>query len=90
MGVPVSLLGESLIDAVIEVLVVREDNVATDIVKLNRKTRTISVLVLETFIWRVWVESTYETLRRGIGGSKTARLLVGINNQPRRAILKIN
>lgn len=35
MGVPVVLLGESLVDAVIEVLVVGEDNVATDIVQLE-------------------------------------------------------
>ena len=32
--VPVVLLGEGLVDAVIEVLVVGEDNVAADIVKL--------------------------------------------------------
>jgi hypothetical protein len=32
--VPVGLFGEGLIDAVVEVLVVGEDNVATDIVKL--------------------------------------------------------
>lgn len=34
MGVPVLVLGERLVDAVIEVLVVGEDNVATDIVQL--------------------------------------------------------
>jgi hypothetical protein len=32
--VPVGLFGEGLIDAVVEVLVVGEDNVAADIVKL--------------------------------------------------------
>ena len=35
MVVPVVLLGEGLVDAVIEVLVVGEDNVAADIVKLG-------------------------------------------------------
>jgi hypothetical protein len=35
MGVPVGLVGESLVDAVVEVLVVGEDNVATDIVELS-------------------------------------------------------
>jgi hypothetical protein len=35
VGVPVGLFGESLVDAVVEVLVVREDNVATDIVELS-------------------------------------------------------
>lgn len=34
MGVPVVLLWQSLVDAVVEVLVVREDNVAADIVQL--------------------------------------------------------
>jgi hypothetical protein len=36
VGVPVILLGESLVEAVVEVLVVGEDNVATDVVKLSR------------------------------------------------------
>lgn len=35
MVVPVGLLGKGLIDAVVEVLVVGEDNVAADIVKLG-------------------------------------------------------
>jgi hypothetical protein len=35
VGVPVIVTGESLVDAVVEVLVVREDNVAADIVKLE-------------------------------------------------------
>ena len=34
VGEPVILLGESLVEAVVEVLVVREDNVATDVVEL--------------------------------------------------------
>jgi hypothetical protein len=37
VGVPVVLLGESLVDAVIEVLVVGEDDVTTDIVQLPRR-----------------------------------------------------
>lgn len=40
VGVPVLILGESLVDAVVEVLVVGEDNVATDIVELNRRLAT--------------------------------------------------
>ena len=35
VGEPVILLGESLVDAVVEVLVVGEDNVATNIVELD-------------------------------------------------------
>jgi len=42
VGEPVVLLGESLIDAVIEVLVVGEDNVATDIVQLFQGKKKLS------------------------------------------------
>jgi hypothetical protein len=35
VGEPVILVGESLVDAVVEVLVVREDDMATDVVKLG-------------------------------------------------------
>jgi hypothetical protein len=35
VGVPVIITGESLVDAVVEVFVVGEDNVAADIVKLE-------------------------------------------------------
>lgn len=37
MGVPVIFVGESLVDAVVEVFVVGEDDVAADIVKLERE-----------------------------------------------------
>lgn len=36
MSVPVIVLGEGLVDAVVEVLVVGEDNVATDVVQLQQ------------------------------------------------------
>ena len=35
MGVPVGLFGESLVDAVVEVLVVGEDDMAADVVELE-------------------------------------------------------
>lgn len=35
MRVPIVFSGQSLIDAIVKVFVVREENVATDIVKLN-------------------------------------------------------
>jgi hypothetical protein len=35
VSVPVIILGESLIDAVVEVLVVGEDDVTTDVVELS-------------------------------------------------------
>lgn len=49
MGVPVGLFGESLVDAVVEVLVVREDNVAADIVKLSMAV-SAAQLNLEVFV----------------------------------------
>jgi hypothetical protein len=36
VGEPVGLVGQGLVDAVVEVLVVGEDNVAADIVELGR------------------------------------------------------
>lgn len=36
MSVPVIVLGEGLVDAVVEVLVVGENNVATDVVQLEQ------------------------------------------------------
>ena len=63
MCVPIIFLGKSLVNAVVEVLVVREDNVATDIVE--------------------------EALRGDICGGETTGLLVGVNNQPRRAVLEV-
>ena len=61
--VPVILLGKSLINAVVKVLVVREDDVATDIVE--------------------------ETLRGDICRGETTGLFVGVDNQPRRAVLAV-
>ena len=43
VGEPVILLGKSLVDAVVEVLVVREDDVTTDIVELYSKYIFISI-----------------------------------------------
>lgn len=43
VGEPVILLGESLVDAVVEVLVVREDDVTTDIVELYSRYIFISI-----------------------------------------------
>jgi hypothetical protein len=51
VGVPVGLVGESLVDAVVEVLVVGEDNVAADIVELSM---AISAVQLDLTVgWKV-------------------------------------
>jgi hypothetical protein len=39
VGVPVLVLGERLVDAVVKVLVVREDDMATDVVELGVSAR---------------------------------------------------
>jgi hypothetical protein len=36
VSVPVIILGEGLVEAIVEILVVGEDNVATDVVKLEQ------------------------------------------------------
>lgn len=55
MRVPVILLGESFIDAVVEVLVVGEDDVAADIVKLRRRTVPGSSQLSALVLWDVVV-----------------------------------
>lgn len=79
---PVIVVGESLVDAVIEVLVVGEDNVTTDIVELWF--RISNVL---PFFGVSRIRSTYETFGGHIGGSQTTGGLVAVNDQPRGAVL---
>lgn len=82
MGVPVVLLGEGLVDAVVEVLVVGEDDMATDVVELagfasvGGKTRGGR-------------RETHEAFGGDISGSQATRSLVGVNNHPRWAILEL-
>lgn len=47
MGVPVIFFGQSLVDAVVEVLVVGENDVAADIVELARVSRRLWVARLQ-------------------------------------------
>lgn len=93
VGVPVVLLGESLIDAVVEVLVVGENDVATNIVQLE----TINPVSLSISSNRGVISyvkgrrgKTYESFGGHVRGGKTTGSLVGINNQPRGAILEGN
>lgn len=82
MGEPVVLLGEGFVDAVIEVLVVGEDDMATDIVQLVESRSACSFDRRCRGMWR-----TYEALGRGVGAGKTAGLIGRVDNQPRRPIL---
>lgn len=75
MGVPVRLLGESLIDAVVEVLVVGEDNVAADIVKLRGGVLGAGVAMRED-------RETYEAFRCDISAGKTTGSLVAVDDHP--------
>jgi hypothetical protein len=65
VGVPVGLFGESLVDAVVEVLVVGEDNVATDIVELS---------MLSALLNCVWESSSrYSRSPQGLRRSRQDR-----------------
>lgn len=81
MAEPVIVVGEGLVDAVIEVLVVGEDNVTADIVELWEAGLAMF------FRFRCLQGSTYETFGGHIGGSQTTGSLVAVNDQPRGAVL---
>lgn len=75
MSVPVIVLGESLVDAVVEVLVMGEDNVATDIVQLEESSGQL-------LFYRSLAATTYETLGGGVSAGKTTSLVRRVDNQP--------
>ena len=72
MGEPVVVVGQSLVDAVVEVFVVGEDNMAADVVELRLSDTGDSPLA----------EITHEALRGGVSGRQTAGRLIGVNNEP--------
>ena len=82
MGVPVVIMGKGLVNAVVEVLVVGEDDMAADIVQLRG-----AALASMREKPREEAAETYETLRSHVSASKTTGLGVGVDNEPRRAIL---
>jgi hypothetical protein len=85
---PVVILGESLVDAVVEVLVVGKDNVATDIVQLFPGEKKGSDWGVPRGSWSTRkIQVTYEAFRGHISGGKTTRGLVGVDNQPRGVVL---
>jgi hypothetical protein len=73
VGVPIILVWQRLIDAIVEIFVVGEDNMATDIVELYNGSALGSPGVKQ---------ETYEAFWGDIGRSKTTRRLVGVNNHP--------
>jgi hypothetical protein len=71
VGIPVGFVWQCLVDAVVEVLVVGENDMATDIVKLD----------IVSF-WKSLKKHrvTYEAFWGDIGGGKSTRGLVGVDN----------
>ena len=74
MRVPVGIVGESLIQTVVKVLVVREDDMAADIVELEVQ------LASRRFADRRL--STYKAFWSDVRRRETARLFVPIHNYP--------
>lgn len=80
MSVPILSLGECLINTIIEILVVREDDMASDIIELRN---TVSKTTLLAFR-----HVTYESFRSHIRGCETTWSLIGVDDQPGWAILR--
>lgn len=82
MSKPIILLRQRLVDAVVEVLIVGEDNVAANIVKL-----CVCALVLAE---QCYCQSgscnqghiAYKAFRRYVGRGEATSLLIRIENQP--------
>ena len=82
MGIPVILIRQCLIDAVVEVFVVGKDDMATDIVELQT-TQLVAAVAIEK--WQ-----THKALGGHISGSKSTWSLVGVDDHPRRVVLRIS
>lgn len=50
MGIPIVILGKGFIDAVIKILVVREDDMTTHIVQLNEWRGSVRIIAPRTAI----------------------------------------
>ena len=80
MRVPIFLSRQSLVDTVVKVLVVREDDVAADIVQLE--------IVRDRGHSRHCGRTTYKSFGRDVRRRQTAGYLVGIDDEPRRSVLR--
>ena len=74
MGVPVVFLGQGFVNAVIEVFVVRENDMTTDIVQLTRR--------LANQLSGCHSSSTHKAFFGHICRGQTARSLIGVYDQP--------
>lgn len=75
MRVPVILFGESFVDAVVEVLVVREDNMAADVVELLVQLDLVRLVAIRT-------EGAYKAFWGDVGRGQTTGRLVRVHDQP--------
>lgn len=76
VGVPVIILRKSFVDAVVEVLVVGEDNVSANIVQLGR------VRLAGSLPRQRVVDETYKALGSNISTGKTTSLIRRVDNEP--------
>lgn len=81
MGEPVILVGQSLVDNIVEVLVVGEDDVTADIVQLSGALSATSLARAAAAVIAKY-HYTYEAFVGNIGTSETTGLISGVDNQP--------
>lgn len=83
MDEPVVVLGESLVQAVVEVLVVGENDVTANIVQLEKKSSNCQHNDSNArFYGDGERERTYESFRSDISSGKTTSLVGRVDNQP--------
>jgi hypothetical protein len=80
VGRPVIVVGECLVDAVIEVLVVRENDMATDVVELAALLGQVRSSLVRT-------GATHKAFRGDVCRGQTTGDLVRVHDQPRGPIL---
>lgn len=79
MCIPIIRLGKSFVDAIIEVFVMRENDMSADIIELPCP---ISIGILKGD------QETYKSLGGDIGGSKPSRGFIRVNKEPGSLILE--
>ena len=83
MRVPILLVRQSFVDAIVEIAIVREDDMTADVVELESQSNAAPSRSVERSE-EVWVElpDTYEAFGSDVGRCKTTWRLVGVNDEP--------